>query len=355
MTHNFDRSSSARFSFLMSIPVMLGAGLVSLKDLAAVPDLAAFLPILLVGFIAALIVGYLSIHWLLSFIRRRRLWYFALYCIVLAGIVLTVADIRASNVQASSPTAATTASTLSVAVTLAAASPEAASGLQIINLEYSNSLDWLTSAMTSCANLIQDTGLVTHSLPADSLNLQNADLLLRWGAPSSLTQSAYQIGTERLALAVKAQNPLHSLPLDVARQVFSGDISTWGALHTACPDCFNSTYDSSLDAKSISLNFYPADTDVQQLFIQLVMAGQPVASGSALLIPDPAAMRETLSNSPTALGFLPAHALDANLSEVSLTGVDSATLNQPVLLLPKVTPQGKTLDWVTCLEQVLKP
>jgi undecaprenyl-diphosphatase len=30
MTHNFDRSNSARFSFLMSIPVMIGAGLVSI-------------------------------------------------------------------------------------------------------------------------------------------------------------------------------------------------------------------------------------------------------------------------------------------------------------------------------------
>lgn len=40
MTHNLDRSTSARFSFLLSIPVMLGAGLVSLKDLIAVPNLS---------------------------------------------------------------------------------------------------------------------------------------------------------------------------------------------------------------------------------------------------------------------------------------------------------------------------
>jgi len=73
MTHNFDRSNSARFSFLMSIPVMIGAGLVSIKDLVAVPDLAGFLPVLVVGFVAAMIVGYLSIHWLLSLSASKTL------------------------------------------------------------------------------------------------------------------------------------------------------------------------------------------------------------------------------------------------------------------------------------------
>jgi undecaprenyl-diphosphatase len=79
MTRHLDRPSAARFSFLMSIPIMLAAGGMSLIDLFEVPNLGSFLPVLAVGFIAALLVGYLSIHWLLAFLKKRSLVYFAAY------------------------------------------------------------------------------------------------------------------------------------------------------------------------------------------------------------------------------------------------------------------------------------
>jgi len=223
MTHNLDRSSSARFSFLMSIPVMLGAGLVSLKDLSAVPNLSGFLPMLAVGFIAAVIVGYLSIHWFLDFIKRQRLWYFAVYCILLASAVLIVASIRATSVQAS----ATPSSEDAPTADLQLASSQT-TDFQIINLQYSNSLDWLIPTMTSCANLLQKTALVTHNLPADEMSLKNADLILRWGSPAPLNQTANQLGLEQLVLAANNDSPLNSLSLDAARRIFDGEITTWG-------------------------------------------------------------------------------------------------------------------------------
>jgi undecaprenyl-diphosphatase len=349
MTHNLDRSSSARFSFLMSIPVMLGAGLVSLKDLAAVPNLMNFLPMILVGFTAAFIVGYLSIHWFLSFIRRQKLWYFAVYCVVLAGLVLIISDVRAAPVK----TAAETPAPMSTAAA-PAASPQNGS-LQLINLQYSNSLDWFSPAMSSCANLIQNTGLVTHSLPAESLNLQRSDLILRWGPPASLTQSAYQIGTEQLEIIVNSENPLKSLPVDLIRQIFSGQINTWGALHTTCPDCFTQTYDSSFDAKNISLNFYPPEEDIQEIFIQDLMGGQPVLFTAGVLVPDITAMHDALINSTDAIGYLPSRAVADNLKEISITDLDAKVLQQPVLAIYQNQLPEKTLEWLSCLKRILQP
>jgi undecaprenyl-diphosphatase len=88
MTRHLDRSSAARFSFLMSVPVMLGAGLLAFKDLANLPAAGDFFAPLLVGFIAALISGYIAIRWLISFLSRHSLYGFALYCTVLGLIVL---------------------------------------------------------------------------------------------------------------------------------------------------------------------------------------------------------------------------------------------------------------------------
>ncbi len=88
MLRHFDRRSAARFSFLMSVPVMLGAGAVALKELLSLPAVGqVWLPVL-VGFLTALVSGYLAIKWLLAYLGRHSLWVFASYCLLLgAGIV----------------------------------------------------------------------------------------------------------------------------------------------------------------------------------------------------------------------------------------------------------------------------
>ncbi|MBN1372537.1 MAG: undecaprenyl-diphosphatase UppP [Anaerolineaceae bacterium] len=94
MTRHLDRPSAARFSFLMSIPVMLAAGGMALLDLLDAPNLAQFIPVMAAGFISAAVVGYLSIRWLLSFLTRRTLYPFAIYCVALAAIVVVVSLLR---------------------------------------------------------------------------------------------------------------------------------------------------------------------------------------------------------------------------------------------------------------------
>lgn len=90
MIRNLDRPSAARFSFLMSIPVMLAAGLIASLDLIAIPDFATLLPVYIPGFIAAAVTGYLSIRWLLRFLTHYPLYIFSLYCVFLALLTILV-------------------------------------------------------------------------------------------------------------------------------------------------------------------------------------------------------------------------------------------------------------------------
>lgn len=90
MTRDLDRPAAARFSFLMAVPIMLAAGLSATLDLMAIPNLATILPVFIPGFIAAAVVGYLAIGWLLSFLTRYSLYYFAAYCASVGLIVLLV-------------------------------------------------------------------------------------------------------------------------------------------------------------------------------------------------------------------------------------------------------------------------
>ena len=81
---NFNRPAAARFSFLMSIPALLGAGVIALLDLLEAGTLAAQLPAISVGFVAAAISGYICIRWLLHYLQGHSLYIFAAYCTVVS-------------------------------------------------------------------------------------------------------------------------------------------------------------------------------------------------------------------------------------------------------------------------------
>lgn len=94
MTRNITRPASARFSFLISIPIMLVAGIAALDDLTKVPHLTTIIPTYIPGFITAAITGYLAIRWLLSFLTQHPLYIFSIYCALLGLITLAVGIIR---------------------------------------------------------------------------------------------------------------------------------------------------------------------------------------------------------------------------------------------------------------------
>lgn len=94
MTRDLKRSDAARFSFLMSVPVMLAAGGYSLYKLLKMPGLSDFLPVMAVGFLTAGVVGYFSIRWLLGYLQNHSLKGFAVYVTIVAVLILVLSYVR---------------------------------------------------------------------------------------------------------------------------------------------------------------------------------------------------------------------------------------------------------------------
>ena len=94
LLRGLDRPTAARFSFLLATPAILGAGLLQLAKLSSVPDPRAQLPLLVAGFLAALISGYACIWVLLRYLQRGKLTIFAIYCIWVGASCLIVAWLR---------------------------------------------------------------------------------------------------------------------------------------------------------------------------------------------------------------------------------------------------------------------
>ncbi len=88
------RPAAARFSFLLSVPIILGAGLLQLLDFIGAPGASDSAGLLATGFLAAAVSGFLAIHFLLSFVRRRRLYPFAAYCVLLGVFGLVISFLR---------------------------------------------------------------------------------------------------------------------------------------------------------------------------------------------------------------------------------------------------------------------
>jgi undecaprenyl-diphosphatase len=78
------REAAARFSFLLSIPAILGAALVALTDLPADAPIGR----LLGAAVLAAVVGFAAIAFLMRYLRTRTMWPFVVYCVVMAAVTV---------------------------------------------------------------------------------------------------------------------------------------------------------------------------------------------------------------------------------------------------------------------------
>ncbi len=87
-----ERTRAADFSFLLSIPIILGTGLYEFRDIAGEGIPRAEIVTLLAGALAAALSGYAAIKLLLGAVKRRGLHCFAYYCWLagLAVLALTI-------------------------------------------------------------------------------------------------------------------------------------------------------------------------------------------------------------------------------------------------------------------------
>ena len=78
------KEDAAKFSFLISIPAVVGAIVMDLKK--GLEYFSAHTVVVLAGFLAAAITGYFVIRWLMGLIRQGRFFLFGYYCIAVSQI-----------------------------------------------------------------------------------------------------------------------------------------------------------------------------------------------------------------------------------------------------------------------------
>jgi undecaprenyl-diphosphatase len=89
MILGFRRDAAARFSFLLSIPAVAAAGVFELPKLLHDHEVGA--TALVTGLLVAAVSGYLSVAWLIRFLRTRTTYVFVIYRVILGlGLIVAV-------------------------------------------------------------------------------------------------------------------------------------------------------------------------------------------------------------------------------------------------------------------------
>jgi len=91
MATGVKREDAAKFSFLMSIPAVLAAVLMDLKDGTAY--FASHEIEVIAGFFVSALTGYLVIKWLMGIIRKGRFSIFGYYCIAIGALSIILAKV----------------------------------------------------------------------------------------------------------------------------------------------------------------------------------------------------------------------------------------------------------------------
>lgn len=85
-----DRRTATRFSFLLSTPIILGAGLVKVKDIVQGSVINGSQLVFLIGLLSAAISGWVAIKLLLKFVQSNNFTIFVVYRLIVGAAVLLV-------------------------------------------------------------------------------------------------------------------------------------------------------------------------------------------------------------------------------------------------------------------------
>jgi len=330
LARGLTRPQAARFSFLMSVPIMLGAGLVAASDLASLPNAQELLPSLAAGFLSAALVGFLAIHWLLRFLARRSLWVFAAYCALAGFAGLTLNATRSAQAAAPPP--------VPPPLPRVATSPALESWVSQRVLAFRDSRPGSGYA---------DLGFSVETLPPEAALQAAADgeVVL---AVLALDPPAGWFGTPlgRLGIAVVVHpgNPVRELSLMEMRELLVGRTQSWQAL---------SEYAEAVQP------IIPLAGDELRLAVQHAALEGERYTLASLLAPSPPAMISLVAEQPGALGLLPVPELTDEVRSLRIEGqlpTEPATdqggypLWVQIVAMAPAEPAGAVREWLGWLQ-----
>jgi len=220
--------------------------------------------------------------------------------------------------------------------------PNEGSELTIINLQVTPALiHWLSQAAT-CANSIPDFGVYTRVFQPESLDLNDADLILRMGEPQEKDPHIAVMGIEELVIVVGNQVPLSSISLSSLRAIFNGRLKNWSEV----PEII----DANIEIKQpIQPWSYPEGHELNIWFTDSILLIDDIAPNVKI-----SSTVETLQNefqkNPYGISYLLKSQMREGFQKLSITGINPPLIQYYVLVITNEEPSDRVKQLLLCLQ-----
>ncbi|NPV78418.1 MAG: hypothetical protein HPY59_18835 [Anaerolineae bacterium] len=231
------------------------------------------------------------------------------------------------------------------AVLLAACQPQKDAPLtlptpQLWQVSYPPALDWLEPALNGCTLLTPGRGLVVNEAPYSSLKPGESDIVLSWGGGETWQGYTVVLGFDDLVVIVNSQNSQPALTATQLKQIFMGEIKSWGEVASDSPN-----------EQKIEVWDYPPGNEIRSTLSSIL--GVSSHNPEAMFAPEPKAMLQAVSSNPNAIGYVPRRWVNESVIIIPVEGSE-ALAKQPILANTSIEPDEPLRNWLVCLQQSIR-
>ena len=88
MNQNLKRDTAINYSFMLYLPISFATMILGVKDLFETSNFGSLIIPYTLGMVASCIVTYFSAKWFINIMKKGKLWYFSIYCLIVGLLVL---------------------------------------------------------------------------------------------------------------------------------------------------------------------------------------------------------------------------------------------------------------------------
>lgn len=216
--------------------------------------------------------------------------------------------------------------------------------ITLIKVQISTALTHWIPKLTACSENLVDAGVTVEILPRHELNVQNADLVVRFGPKTLQEQHVSVLSMDRLIFILDVDNPLTSISSQSLVEIFLGHYQTWDQVPEMASN--DPTYDLP-----ISIFSYGDGSDLKPILSSALLREETVSQG-ALYAASWEILQDSVTKTPGGIGYLLESQVSADVLILLVEdyGDLQMGLEQPVIAVTRSAPEGAIRQLLLCLQ-----
>lgn len=205
-------------------------------------------------------------------------------------------------------------------------------------------LRYLEADIQTCSLKNSPLPVLVNEYTIDKMNAQSADISLMIGDPIDSSIPAFQLGQDELVVIVNPLNSITSLSLTSLQGIMQNFFTRWEQIDP------NSGKEIPGD---IEVLLYPPKDELQRMIITLLNGGKPVGIRTSTL-DDPEGIRNTVSDHPGAIGFIPKAYLTDTVRVMEINDYSRENLTMNIIAQTRGQPGSLQTTMIDCLQKLIK-